>query len=273
MLRSLLLALALPATALAHHEAIVGPQSSPVLSGPGFVSLQAYTRRFGTPATQQSTGLVSGGVSPFSFPLSFSLIVPVTYVAEPDGARLGLQNLILGVQYRVDFDGLIHAWAKEGNFAMVMGAVEPPTGSLEHRPFDGPFNVMGAGLLSLERGAFSGSLYAFGRANGRSSAGETMGDTVFFGGGLAWTPLEREDGTSFSLQLGASYELYAHDLVDGVADASSGGRAFMLHPTVVVCPAHRLLVFFVLSVPAYDTRPSEAAERFRAGAGLVVSFG
>lgn len=273
MLRTALLALVLPATALAHHEAIFGPQSSLVLSAHGFVSLQAYTRRFGAPATQESTAVLAGGISPFSFPLSFSLIAPVTYAAEPEGTRLGFEDLIAGVRYRFDFDGLIHDWDRDGNFAMVMGAVEPPTGTLEHRAFDGPFNFMGAGLVSLERGAFSGLVYAYGRANGLSRDGEKVGDTLFFGGGVGWTPIEHDDGTLFSLQLGASYELYAHDVAAGIAEPSSGGRALLFHPTVVFSPGHGLLAFFLVSVPAYDTRPSEAAERFRAGAGLVVSIG
>jgi hypothetical protein len=67
--------------AFAHHEAIFGPQSSLVLSSPAFVSLQTFSRTtlYGT----ETTGLVSAGVTPFNFPLSFTAIVPAPTPRRP----------------------------------------------------------------------------------------------------------------------------------------------------------------------------------------------
>lgn len=96
----------LPCGVLAHHEAIFGPQSSLVLSAPGFVSIQTFTRQTGTSSdrTQETTALASGAFTPFSFPLSFSIIAPVSHVAQLDqgGSRTASENIILGARYRLD---------------------------------------------------------------------------------------------------------------------------------------------------------------------------
>ena len=49
-----------------------------------------------------------------------------------------------------DFTGLQREWGKDGNFALVSGAVEVPTGNKDYSPFQGPFNFIGAGMLGFE---------------------------------------------------------------------------------------------------------------------------
>jgi hypothetical protein len=268
----LLVALGAPGAARAHHEAIFGPQSSLVLSAPAFVSLQCFTRRWGQPALQETTAVVSAGVSPFRFPLSFTAIAPASYLQAPSGSRSGVDDLILGARYRFDFDELRRVWGKDGNFAMVMGSAELPTGMIDHPAFEGPLDYMGALLASLEKAAFSGILYSFGRYNGPSHGGTKPSDNLFFGSGFAWTPLDEAEGRLLSFQLGTSLELYAQEVVEGGAVSGTGGHALLFHPTVVWGPGHRLLTFVVASLPAVDSRPPAQAERFRLGGGVVYLF-
>jgi hypothetical protein len=263
-----------PARGRAHHEAIFGPQSSLVLSAPGFVSVQTFSRQTGTPGdrTQETTALVSGAVTPFSFPLSFSVIVPASQVARLDrgGSRVASENLILGARYRYDLEGLNRATGKDGNFLMGMVAVEPPTGSMDHRAFHGPWNAMLAALASAERGPFSAIGYGFYRLNG-SDAGAKKGDNLIAGAGLAFTPIDARQILSF--QLGASFERYARDTLAGAPPAASGGDELLLHPTVV-WGAGSVLVFAVVSLPAHrDFAQPLQQDRWRVGGGVTYVLG
>lgn len=91
-LRLLLFSLALlsvfrPPVAIAHHEAIFGPQSSLVFSEPGYLSTQLFSRSIGAPGDkiQETTGVVSGGYSPFAdVPRSFNFIQPFSYIKNFD---------------------------------------------------------------------------------------------------------------------------------------------------------------------------------------------
>ena len=77
-----------PGLALAHHEAIFGPQSSLVLSAPALASLQSYSRRLGSGDTskQESTLLHSAGVTPIArVPLSFTAILPASSIDSLGG--------------------------------------------------------------------------------------------------------------------------------------------------------------------------------------------
>lgn len=268
------LALAAPATALAHHEAIFGPQSSLVLSAPAFVSLQTFSKQIGvwSDRTQETTSLVSGAVTPFSFPLSFSLIVPVSYVAALDGpaSQIATEDITVGARYRLDLEPLNRATASDGNFLMGMAAAELPTGSMDHRAFHGPVDGMFALLGSLERRPYGAIAYGFYRANGLD-ADAKKGDSLTVGGGASWTPIDGAQLLSF--QLGFSFERYARNVSAGAEVAASGGDELLLHPTIV-WGREPLLVFAMMSIPVYrEMRDPLAQDRWRAGLGLTYLFG
>jgi hypothetical protein len=133
--------------ASAHHEAIFGPQSSLVMSAPGFVSGQVFTRRLES-ARQETTFVLSGSVTPIrEVPLSFTAIAPFSIV---DGAgrpaRTGLEDPIVGARYRYDLRPLQAATGQDGNFLLGMGALELPIGSLDHPSFEGSVGSLAAAL-------------------------------------------------------------------------------------------------------------------------------
>lgn len=68
-----LLFTSLTTPAMAHHEAIFGPQSSAILSNANYAAFQIFTRQTGTAGerTQETTPLVTVGVTPVKdIPLS-----------------------------------------------------------------------------------------------------------------------------------------------------------------------------------------------------------
>jgi NAD(P)-dependent dehydrogenase (short-subunit alcohol dehydrogenase family) len=269
----------LPAAAAAHHEAIFGPQSSLVLSAPGFVSFQSFSRQLGAAArTQETTALISAGITPFrEAPLSLSFIAPASHIAEIDGAgfQLGPEDVIFGARYRLDFTWLQERSEREGNFLMAMAAAEFPTGTIDHPFLDGAFDFMAAALASVEWAAFSAIAYGFQRINGADRGGDKPGDSLFLGGGLAWTPWDDPANERLlSLQLGFSHEIYFRDRIAGAEDDASGGWAFLLHPTVVWGPGGHFLLFALVSLPvAQEFRDAGSTERWRAGVGAVYLFG
>jgi hypothetical protein len=275
----LVVVLAAPSRGFAHHEAVFGPQSALVMTAPSFVSVQTYIRRTGTAGNRarESTGIVSAGVAPFSrIPLSFTAIVPASRISDLESSRAftGREDVILGARYHFDFPGLNQRFGKEGNFAMVMGAAEIPSGNVDHAAFDAPMDYMLAGLGSIEKGPFSGIGYAFGRIHG-SSLGDRAGNLLFLGGGLAWTPLDNPSSERLlSFQAGISHERYARDVVGGRPDPSSGGSGTLIHPTVVWGPGGRVLLFGMTSAPLTQSYRDPAAEdRWRVGFGIIWLLG
>ena len=271
---------ALAAPARAHHEAIFGPQSSLVLSAPTFASVQTFSRQLGTAGarTQESTLLLSAGLTPVrSVPVSIGVALPMSSIDTLDGAdpsRRGLEDAILSVRYRLDLTGLQERFGKDGNYLMGMAAVEVPTGSVDHAAFRGPLDGMVAALAGIERGPFSWNSYAFYRRHGTDAAGARVGDSLFLGGGMAYTPFDdpaRERLVSF--QLGVSYEIYARSTESGTLVPDSGGRGLYLHPTVVWGPGGRILLFAMTSLPAFeDYRNTADNNRWRAGLGIIFLF-
>ena len=232
---------------LAHHEAIFGPQSSLVLSSPEFLSLQTFSRRF-SDGHQETTPLLSFGFTPWSsVPVSFTAIVPATFT----DSKLTREDVIVGARVLKPLGG------EDGNFLMGVGALDLPTGNTDHRSFDGPLIGQAAALVSGERRPFSGIAYTYWR-----SAGNGKPQNLFFGSGLAWTPLDEGDRL-FSVQLGASYEV-SFDV----------GNQLLLHPTVVFAPGGHLLFFSVVSLPVHRhmTRP-DLEDEWRIGAGAIFLFG
>lgn len=265
-----------PQLASAHHEAIFGPQSSLFLSAPAYASMQMFSRRLGDrERTQETTGLVSGGISPWSHvPLSFTVIVPASVIVAPGGeTTTGVEDAIVGTRYRYDLKALQDRLGGEGNFLMAMAAVEVPTGNVDHRAFRGPLDYMGAALGSVERPPFSGLAYLFYRRNATVDDRRT-GDHLLVGGGGAYTPWDDPKTERLvSFQLGLSYETYFRSTVAGVPQ-DDGGRALLVHPTVVWGPGHRVLIFGLVTLPIAQTyRDEEQEERWRVGAGAMYLFG
>jgi hypothetical protein len=267
-----------PALVTAHHEAIFGPQSSLVMSADKFVSLQVFGRKLGTPDsnTNETTTLVSAGVRLSKRrPLTFTAILPYSWISERGQARTsGAEDIVLGLRYRHDLKGLQEKWGREGNFLMGMGAFELNNGSIDHRAWRGPLDPMGAVLASLERGKWSAIGYSVARFNVEDSAGDKDGNTLFVGGGLAYTPNEHfESGRLISYQAGWSFEHYSREQVGGQQDPNTGGNEFLLHPTVAFSPGHNVLVFGIVSVPVCRNFEDPAdQDGYRFGTGLVYAW-
>jgi hypothetical protein len=250
--------------ARAHHEAIFGPQSSLVMSAPAFISTQVFSRRLET-QRQETTLVLSGSITPVAeVPLSLTAIVPYSVI---DGAgqpsRAAFEDSILGARYRFDLSPLQAATGKEGNFLLGMGAVELPTGSMDHASFSGPVGSLAALLWSGEVGAFSAIAYGFYRHPGDAS--DARPETLFLGGGVAWTPID--DPVSeriFSLQLGYSHER---------SFSTSVATAQVLHPTIVFAPVKHLLGFAVVSIPVSHDGTIGEQDQWRIGGGAVFLFG
>ena len=149
-----------------------------------------------------------------------------------------------------------------------------PTGTIDHDFGDGPPAVLAAGSIGLERRPFSvigyGLLHRYAVRDDLRESGNR-----FLGGGLAWTPIDREqEGRLFSLQVGLSHETTFRAVLNGVPLDDTGGWALVAHPTVVWATSPHVLLFALTSFPLADHWNSPAdEERFRVGAGATVSFG
>jgi hypothetical protein len=267
-----------PAVVNAHHEAIFGPQSALVLSADRFASFQVFSRDVGTrdSKTRETTTLVSAGVRVSKRrPLTFTAILPYSWISEPGGTGTsGAEDIVLGLRYRHDLKGLQERWDREGNFLMGMGAFELNNGTIDHRAWTGPLDTTGAAVGSLERGKWSAIGYTVARFNAENAEGSKDGDTVFFGGGLAYTPNEDfGTGRLFSYQAGWSFEYYARDQVERRSDPNTGGHEFLLHPTFVYSPGHALLFFAMASVPiSRDFKDVAAQDAHRFGTGVLYTW-
>ena len=266
-----------PALASAHHEAIFGPQSSLILSADKFVSIQVFGRELGSESrTHETTTLVSAGVRVAKRrPLTFTAILPYSWISEPGRARTsGTEDIVLGLRYRHDLKGLQQKWDREGNFLMGMGAFEMNNGTIDHRAWAGPLDPMGAILGSLERGKWSAIGYTVARFNMEDSEGDKDGDTLFVGGGLAYTPNESfQSGRLLSYRAGWSLEHYARGRVRGEVDPNTGGNEVLIHPTVVYSPGHGLLFFGSVSVPVWrDFKDVTAQDAYRFGTGMIYAW-
>lgn len=286
------LSLALPSlsyavSARAHHEALFGPQSSLAVESQAFVSLQSHTRVLGTGALleRETTWIVSGGVTPFEHvPWSVTLVAPFsTDVARsPTGLRTGpfsscggcfaRENLLIATAYRFDFAGLNRATGKDGNFALLSAALEPPTGDKDYAPLHGPFNAIFAGMLGFEWSHFAAIGLGYYRVNAADDAGSKKGNNVLAGVGFGYTPVD-EPSRLFSVQLGIAAELHERDVLTGSPVDASGGWEMFASPTVVWAPAEHTRFFTYVSLPfAQDYRSPSQEDRWRAGVGIIYSF-
>lgn len=272
----LLVTLCLSSKVLAHHEAIFGPQSAMVLSAERYVTAQLFTRQTGPKSdrVQETTTVLSAGFSPFKKPVSFSVVVPFSFLNGAAGpGRSGLEDAILSVRYRVDLPAVTRALGGRETFLMGVGGVEIPTGTLDHGFGRDAVAGIAAALGSVEVGQFSAIGYGFYRAQG-AYRGERESANVFVGGGLAWTPIDDPSGEILSLQLGVSHESMSREQQNGTDVPGTGGSGVFAHPTFLWGLSQNALFFAQTSLPiTQNWRDDSQQERFRIGTGLILVFG
>jgi hypothetical protein len=280
------LGLVSPTPAWAHHEALFGPQSSLAVESEGFVSLQAHEHVFGVGNSydQETAYIVSAGVMPFrSLPWSFTLVQSYTYenARAPQGEQTGplsscggcvaRENLLVSTSYRFDFTGLQRATSKDGNFALVSAAIEPPTGEKDYALLHGPVNYIFAAMAGVEWNHFATVGLGYYRLNTPDDMGSKKGNNWLAGLGFAYTPVD-ESVRMISLQMGLAAELHDADVIGG-ADLVSGGWEVFASPTVVWMPAARTRFFMYVSVPvAQGYLADYQVDHWRAGLGVIYSF-
>ncbi len=274
------------ASAEAHHEALFGPQSSLAVESDGFVSLQAHEHVFGRGNTydQETSYILSAGVTPVrSIPWSLAVVQTFTYenARAPQGEQTGplsscggcvaVENLLVSTSYRFDFEGLQRATGKDGNFALVTAALEPPTGNKDYAPLHGPVNGIFAAMTGFEWSRYATVALGYYRLNAEDGTGSKKGNNWLAGLGFAYTPIELQ-GRMLSLQLGLAAEVHDADVIGGAA-TSSGGWELFTSPTVVWAPAARMRFFTYVSLPvAQDYKADYQVDHWRAGLGLIYSF-
>ncbi len=275
------------AFAHAHHEALFGPQSSLAVESRAFVSLQSHTRVFGSGLLleRETTWIVSAGVTPLDHvPWSLTLVAPFTtdVARSPVGLRAGpfsscggcfaRENVLIATAYRFDFAGLNRATGKDGNFALLSAALEPPTGDKDYAPLKGPFNAIFAGMIGFEWSHFAALGLGYYRVNAADDAGSKKGNNVLAGFGFGYTPVD-ERSRMISFQLGIAAEIHERDVLAGTAVTASGGWEMFASPTVVWSPAEHTRFFTYVSLPfVQDYRSPAQEDRWRAGVGVIYSF-
>jgi hypothetical protein len=275
-----------PREAAAHHEALFGPQSSLAVESEGFVSLQAHEHVFGAGNTydQETAYIVSAGVSPFhEIPWSFTLVQSFTdeNARTPQGNQTGplsscggcvaRENVLLSTSYRFDFTGLQRATGKDGNFALLSVAVEPPTGDKDYAPFHGPVNGLLAAMAGFEGSHFAAVALGYYGLNAADDAGSKKGNNWLAGLGFAYTPVDDRD-RMISFQMGLAAEVHDPDVAGG-ATLVSGGWEVFASPTVVWMPAARTRFFLYASLPVgQDYKADYQFDYWRAGLGVIYSF-
>lgn len=270
--------IAAPRVALAHHEAIFGPQSAAVLSAPRFISAQFFARRTGksTSRRRQTTAVISGGLQPFSAPFSLSVVVPVSFIGNSpaSGGQKGLEDILLSGRYKVESARLTEALHLDESYVMGVGGLELPTGTIDHAFGKGAPGAIAAALVSVERRPVSGIGYAYYHHTGVYQGTRESGN-IFWGGGVAWTPLDNlQTGRLFSLQAGVSRERTFAAEADGLPDLLSGGSGVFAHQGVMVGLNEHVQVFTLLSLPITQSWASpDDRQQFRLGAGTVLIFG
>ena len=154
----------LASRAEAHHEALFGPQSALALSGQKYLTAQVFTRQTGPreERVQETTTVLSVGLTPTRRSISISLVVPFSVIASrSSGRQVGLENAIVAARYRFDLPRVATALATEQSSVMAVGGIELPTGTIDHAFGQGAPAVVAAGTFSVERRPFSVIGYGF----------------------------------------------------------------------------------------------------------------
>jgi hypothetical protein len=264
-----------PQWAFAHHEAIYGSQSSLAISADRYASLQVFSKQTGPRGsrTQETTSVFGAGFTPRKGPLSISLVLPFSIINEGGSVGGGVENAVVAARYRVGLSAVDRAFGAE-SYALAIGGVELPTGTVDYDFGDGPAALVAGGTFGVERRPFSVLAYGVVHRYAERHDVRDSGNT-FLGAGLAWTPVDDESaGRLLSVQFGLAHERTWRAEAGGVPLDDTGGWALMAHPTVVFAASPRTLVFVSFSAPLADEwRNPVERERFRVGAGTVVRFG
>jgi hypothetical protein len=261
--------------ASAHHEAIYGASSALGVSADRYFTGQLFTRRTGPPddETQETTTVLSGGFTPGKSPMSLSVVVPFSVVADGDGRRVGLENAIVAGRYRMNLPALARALRLEESSVLGAVGIEVPTGTIDYGFFEGAPAAVGGVTVGLERRPISIISYLYLNRYAERSEIRDSGHT-FFGTGVAWTPIDDEPaGRLFSVQFGVSRDSASREELAGVPQAHTGGWAWVASPAVVWSVKPGVLWFVSASMPLSEQWRNRAdEERFRVGSGCIVSL-
>lgn len=260
----------------AHHEALFGSPSPLVLSGNQYITAQVFTRQTGPKdeRVQETTTVLSGAFSPGRLPISLSVVVPFSVIAAGGGKQFGLENAVVMARYQLDLPAIERRLDLDDSYVLGGGGVEVPTGTIDYDFGTGPPGYVAAGLFSFERRPFSIIGYGFFHRYAERHQLRESGNT-FIGTGMAWTPIDiPAHGRVFSLQMGISRETISREVVAGVPLPDSGGWAVVAHPALVWGSSDQVLFFAMTSLPlTHDWRSTGDRERFRVGAGTILTFG
>ena len=276
----LLKTLILTATAVpayAHHEALFGPQSSAVLSPGSFLSAQIFDRQKGgdDERWRETTTVFSAGLQPFKRPLSFAVVVPVTFASGlNDSSHHGFEDAVVSARYRISADRLATSLGLDETYVMGVGGLELPTGTLDHPFGRGSAGEIAAGLVGIEKRPIALIGYAY-YHHTNSYRGTRPSGNVFAGGGVAWTPIDDDAaGKMFSLQLGLSHERTFASEENAIPDVDSGSSGTFVHPGVVASATRHLQFFALVSLPVHQAwRSLEDRQRFRLALGTIFILG
>ncbi len=260
----------------AHDDIAFGPASTLILSAPGFVTLQGFSRRAGTSSRslQESTAVVSAAASPFTdVPLSFVLTLPATAEAGAVPSRSGVENVIVGARYRFEIPALRQAMHSDDDFFLAMLALEPPTGNVGYAPLKGPFNTHFAVLASATWRPFSFNAFFYYRYLGVDSQGTKRGNVSVTGASAAYAIVDR-GRSALSVQLALLEETHFHNVITHAQQPGSGGTEILVSPAVVWMAHPRWQFFGFVALPVSQGLNAELErDRWRAGLGLVFFMG
>jgi hypothetical protein len=242
-----------------------------------FVSGQVFTRQNGErddDRNHETTTVFSAGLSPTKKPVSFAVVVPITVAgAMATPSHTGFEDALVSARYRFNAERLASSLRVDESYAMLVGGIEVPTGTFDHRFGRGPVGEVIAGLFSVEKRSLSLIGYAYYHHTGIFKSVRESGN-MFAGIGAAWTPIDDDlTGHMFSIQLGLSHERTFAVEENGSALPDSGGSGLFVHPGLVFAVSPRLQFFALVSLPiAQEWRSPLDQQRFRFGAGTILLF-
>jgi hypothetical protein len=189
------------------------------------------------------------------------------------GTHIGLENAIVAGRYRVDLPAVNRLIGSQESYVLGVGGIEIPTGTIDYGFFEGAPAAVAGLSIGLERRPVSVIAYAFMNRYAERNHVRDSGH-AFAGAGVAWTPLDDEpNGRLFSLQLGLSLDAAAREISNGVRLDDTGGRAVMVHPSVVWSSSPGVLWFVSTALPLTERwRDPADREHFRVGAGAILSL-
>ncbi len=284
------LSLLWPTFGQAQHQLILGPQSHQTLESGTHAGFQTfYQQRGRTLCTEkhETTLIFNAGLRPVkSLPLSISLALPVSYIWDaaqnfhdtiadtPERSKTGVDDAILTLNYRFDFESLQRQWRATGNYVLLTAGIELPTGNLDHAPYDGPLDYVFGTQLGLEWRMLSTSLYGYYRLTTDSDDGK-ISDNILAGARFGYTPWENLGSQKYiSIHVGFGYEQNLDDDFIASRDSPEAGWTMMIHPMIVAGLDANLRLTLMGSIPlANSYEHDNMIDRFRLNLGLLYVFG